>query len=85
LLLIDWLDYVALRFEGDVVVVAKIFFNDADRGYLAHYVSNVDVLPWDGFDDIVIVALKILDVLVWNAILDEIIMMLQIKLLCCAF
>jgi hypothetical protein len=76
LLLVDGLDDVALRLEGDVVILSEVLADDAHGCHLVHDAAHVDVLARDGLDDLVVVALEVLDVLVCDAVLDEVVVML---------
>lgn len=68
---------MALRFECDVIISSKVFADDTYGGYFIHDSSDVDVLARDGFDDLVVVALEVLDVFVRDAVLDEVVLVLQ--------
>lgn len=72
--------YVAFWFNCDVVVLSKIFLQNADRGHFIHNITHVYAFVGDGLDDLMVVALKVSYILVGDAIFDKVIVMLESKL-----
>ena len=77
LLLIDSFDNMTFWSYYYVVVFSKVFLNHTYRSHLVYDSSYIYWFALNIFDDIVIVALKILVVLLWNAIFYEICIMLD--------
>lgn len=72
LLLIEGLDDMTFGSYYYVVVFSEVFLNHA---YRRHFVYDFSYIYWFAlyiFDDIMVVALKIFVVLLWNAIFYEI-------------
>jgi len=67
---------MALRFDCNKIIPAKIFSNYSHRSYSFNNISDVDVLPGNSFDNIMIMSLKIFNIFVGDTIFYKIVVML---------